>query len=320
MKLLRSPLRYLAFAAVCGLAACEDDVDASDAPPDPAGLFWDNEWAFEGAYVETNADQTLPLPTDLPLLERIRYGEGGAPPTSDVMEGAKVIFEIDGRVLVQVAGADTPEYFWTDYKVHDEHTMRASIRKSIWFPYDYTFDEPSETLLIQPDAEAGGAVMGLLLDIIEKTLFSGALDSAAAKITELLFEDPRVSQAIDAFLYDLIHGAIADIPAQDPADVVAWLSDVLRQSGIVGPEVPDAVLEAVLTPIVEELLPLDREGISQALVDKILESDLVTAITPDRVERVLSFVFYRRVLERGQTLDSIEQLDIVLERLPPPQD
>lgn len=310
--------RYLAFAAVCGLVACEDDVDTKDVPPDPAGLFWDNEWAFEGAYVKTNGDETLPLPTDLPLLERIRYGEGGAPPTSDVMEGAKVVFEIDGRVLVQVAGAEAPEYFWTDYKVLDEQSLRASIRKSIWFPYDYTFDEPSETLLIQPDPSAGSAVMGLLLDIIEKTLFSGALDSAAAKITEFLFEDPRVSEAIDTFLYDLIHGAIADIPVQEPADVVSWLIELLKQSGVVGPTVPDSVLEAVLTPIVEELLPLDREGISQALVDKILDSDLVTAITPDRVERVLTFVFYRRVLERGQTLDSIEQLDIVLERLPPP--
>ena len=310
--------RVLALAAVFAMAGCEDDVDSNETPSNPAGLFWDNEWAFEGAYVKTNGDETLPLPTDLPLLERIRYGEGGAPPTSDVMEGAKVIFEIDGRVLVQVAGAEAPEYFWTDYKVLDEQTMRASIRKSIWFPYDYTFDEPSETLLIQPDAEAGGAVMGLLLDIIEKTLFSGALDSAAARITEFLFEDPRVSEAIDTFLYDLIHGAIADIPVQEPADVVTWLIELLKQSGIVGPEVPNAVLEAVLTPIVEELLPLDREGISQALVDKILESDLVTSITGDRVERVLTFVFYRRVLERGQTLDSIEQLDIVLERLPPP--
>jgi len=316
---MRTPryARYLMFAAACGLVACEDDVDASDAPPDPAGLFWDNEWAFEGTYVHIKGDQTLPLPTDLPLLERIRYGEGGAPPTSDVMEGAKVVFEIDGRVLVQVAGADAPEYFWTDYKVLDEQTMRASIRKSIWFPYDYTFDEPSNTLLIQPDAEAGGAVMGLLLDIIEKTLFSGALDSAAARITEFLFEDPRVSDAIDTFLYDLINGKLADIPVQDPADVVSWLIDVLRQTGIVGPEVPDRILEEVLTPIVEELLPLDREGISEALVDKILESDLVTSLTGERVEKVLTFAFYRRVLERGQTLDSIEQLDIVLERLPP---
>jgi hypothetical protein len=41
-----------------------------------------------------------------------------------------------------------------------------------------------------------------------------------------------------------------------------------------------------------------------------------TSTSADRVERVLSFAFYRRVLERGQMLDSIEQLDIVLERLP----
>ena len=309
-------VRYLAFAAVCGLVACEDDVDANDNPPDPAGLFWDHEWAFQGAYVKTDGEETLPLPTDLPLLERLRYGEGGAPPTSDVLEGAKVIFEIDGRVLVQPPGTDAPEYFWTDYKVLDEQTLRASIRKSIWFPYDYSFDEPSETLLIQPDAEAGGAVMGLLLDIIEKTLFSGALDSTAAKITEFLFEDPRVSEAIDTFLFELIHGRLEDVPVQEPDDVVAWLIELLRQSEVVPPGVPDQVLEGVLTPIVEELLPLDREGISQALVDKLLDSDLVTQISPERVEKVLGFVLYRRVLERGQTLDSIEQLDLVLERLP----
>jgi len=301
---------------VCGLVACEDDVDSNDNPPDPAGLFWDHEWAFQGAYVKTDGEETLPLPTDLPLLERLRYGEGGAPPTSDVLEGAKVIFEIDGRVLVQVAGADAPEYFWTDYKVLDEQTLRASIRKSIWFPYDYSFDEPSATLLIQPDAEAGGAVMGLLLDIIEKTLFSGALDSAAGKITEFLFEDPRVSEAIDNFLFELIHGRLEDVPVQEPDDMVAWLIELLRQAEVVPPGVPDQVLEGVLTPIVEELLPLDREGISQALVDKLLDSELVTQISPDRVEKVLGFVLYRRVLERGETLDSIEQLDLVLERLP----
>ena len=51
---------------------------------------------------------------------------------------------------------------------------------------------------------------------------------------------------------------------------------------------------------------------------QILESELVTSLTGERVEKVLTFAFYRRVLERGQTLDSIEQLDIVLERLPPP--
>jgi hypothetical protein len=91
---------------------------------------------------------------------------------------------------------------------------------------------------------------------------------------------------------------------------------VLREAGIVGADVPDAVLEAVIEPIVKELLPLDREGIAQALVDRLLDSDIVTSITPDRVEAVLTFALYRRVLATGEHLYDIERLDILLAEAP----
>ena len=300
-----------------GLAGCTDE-DASEPTEvvDPAALFWDHLWTFQGTYVELRDGTTVPYPTDFALLELIRYGQDGGPPASDVLEGAEVTFEIDGRVLVKPAGAEEAQYFFTDYRVVDDVLMRASIRKTIWFPYTYVFDEASRTLLIQPEEDAGGAVMDFVMEIVQRTLYSGALDSAAARITTFLFEDPRVADAIDGFLSDLIHGAIKDIPVQDPEDVTAWIIGLLREAELVDPGVPDSVLEAVIGPIVEKILPLDREGIAQALVDKLLESDLVTAISPDRVQAVLTFALYRRVLETGDHLHDIERLDILLEEVP----
>ena len=305
-------------ALLPGLAGCvPEEVPEPTEVEDPAALFWDHLWTFRGAYAQLSDGTTLPYPTDLALLERIRYGQDGGPPVGDVLEGAEVTFEIDGRVLVRPAGAEAAEYWGTDYRVVDDVLMRASVRKSIWFPYTYVFDEASRTLLIQPEEGAGGAVMDLVLQIVQRTLFSGALDSAAARITTFLFEDPRVAEAIDAFLFDLIHGAIEEIPVQDPADITAWIIGLLRESGVVGPEVPDAILEAVIEPIVKEILPLDREGIAQALVDRVLESDAIAKIiTPDRVEKVLMFALYRRVLETGQHLQSIESVDLLLEEVP----
>lgn len=301
-----------------GLAGCTDeDLTEPTEVVDPAALFWDHLWTFQGTYVELRDGTTVPYPTDFALLELIRYGQDGGPPASDVLEGAEVTFEIDGRVLVQPAGAEAPEYWYTDYRVVDDVLMRASIRKSIWFPYTYVFDEASHTLLIQPEEDAGGSVMDFVMEIVQRTLFSGALDSAAARITTFLFEDPRVIEAIDTFLFDLIHGALKDVPVQDPADVTAWIIGVLREAGLVGEGVPDAVLEAVIEPIVKELLPLDREGIAQALVDRLLDSDAISKIiTPDRVEAVLTFALYRRVLATGEHLHDIERLDILLEEVP----
>jgi hypothetical protein len=305
-------------ALLPGLAGCtpEELPDPTEVV-DPAALFWDHLWTFRGTYVELRDGTTVPYVTDAALLERIRYGQDGGPPASDVLEGAEVTFEIDGRVLVKPAGAEAAEYWGTDYRVVDDVLMRASIRKSIWFPYTYMFDEASHTLLIQPEEGAGGAVMDFVMEIVQRTLYSGALDSAAARITTFLFEDPRVVEAIDAFLFDLINGAIAEVPVQDPEDVTAWIIGVLREAGLVEPGVPDAVLEAVIQPIVEEILPLDREGIAQALVDRLLESDAISKIiTPDRVERVLTFALYRRVFETGDHLHDIERLDILLEEVP----
>jgi hypothetical protein len=298
------------------LAGCDDEeVMEPTEVKEPAALFWDHLWAFRGSYAKLKDGTTLPYPTDLSLLERIRYGQDGGPPAGDVLEGAEVTFEIDGRLLVKPAGAEAAEYFGTDYRVVDGVQLRASVRKSIWFPYTYHFDDASRTLLVQPEENAGGALMDLVLEIVQRTLFSGALDSAAARITTFLFDDPRVGAAIDAFVYELVNGLVQNVPVQDPTDVTAWIIGLLRETGVVSPETPDRALEAVIGPIVEEILPLDREGIARALVERLLESELVTmVITPDRVDRVLTFALYRRVLETGQHLANIERLDIVFER------
>src|SRR5262245_21794993 len=110
----RAALTVAVLGASFALAGCmEEGPVASAEPVNHSALFWDNLWTFRGTYVEMADGQTLPYPTDFPQLERIRYPEGDAPPHADVLEGANVTFEIDGRVLVQPAGAEAAEYYGT---------------------------------------------------------------------------------------------------------------------------------------------------------------------------------------------------------------
>lgn len=318
-RLVRSGPRALTIFGLAlssfGLLACQDDVDVDTEEPNPSGLFWDHEWVFRETNVERNDGSVIPFPSDFELLERIRYGEGGAPPVGDALEGSEVVFEIDGRVLVRPVGADDFSYLGTNYRVLDDSLLRASVRKTVWFKYEYDYDAGTGTLLISPEEEAGEAVMNFFLDIISATLYSGSLDSAAARVTEALLHDPRVIQALDQFVYDLVLGQIEQIPVQSPEDVTAWLILLLRQTELVPPQTPDSVLEAIITPIVEEILPLDREGIARTLVDRLAESDAIAGLSGERVEAVLTFALYRRALERGQELSGIERVTMVLDRI-----
>ncbi len=289
-----------------------DDSSTDEIAPVAGGVLWDHTWSYQSTSVELKDDSSIPFPTDRQLLEKIRYGEGGAPPVGDVLEGAEVVFEVDGELLVKPAGYDEPMYFGTNYRVLDEVTLRASIRKSIWFKYSYSYDQAQDTLLVSPEEDSAAALMGFVMDVISATLYSGALDSAAARVSALLFEDARVEAAIDQFLFDFINGKVSAIPIQAPEDVTAWLIQLLKSTGIVDIDTPDRALEAIISPIVEELLPLDREALSNTLVDLILSSELVAKITPDRVEAVLRFALYRHALEKGQFLNSIQRVDMLL--------
>ncbi len=295
--------------------AC-DDTSAADEGSTPGGVLWDHEWTFQSTNVELRDGSTVPFPTDYALLERIRWGMGGgggAPPVGDVLEGARTIFEVDGRVLVQPDGFDEPAYFGTNYRVIDHELLRASVRKTIWFKYEYDFDPSSGTLLISPEEQAASVWMGFVLDIVQATLFSGALDSAAARVATFLFEDPRVKEALDQFVYDLVRGQLDRVPVSDPDDVTDWLIAVLKRSGLVPEATPDAVLRAVISPIVDDLLPLDRDNLAERLVDLIAGSDLGAAITEERVEAVFRFVLYREMLDIGQHLRNVRRIDMVLQ-------
>ncbi|HEX6765999.1 MAG TPA: hypothetical protein VF103_10990 [Polyangiaceae bacterium] len=321
MKHGRLEMRYSlvirTLVASLGAFGCEEAPDASAEAVNPSALFWDSLWTVEGTFAETNGNQTLPLPTDTELLDRIRYTSGDAEPPRDLLEGAEITFEIDGRLLVQAAGVDAPEYARTDYQVIDPALFRASINKSGWFDYTYAYDEAPRTLLIQPEPEASPVVMGLVFDIVGRTLLSGDLESPAARIAGLLLDDPRVPVATDAFVHSLVHGGITSVPIVDAADVTGYLAELLRESAVVGPEVSEGDLETELTPIAENVLGLDQAGIARALVDALAENELVTqGVSSERAGRVLDLALYRRALDESGATNGVNRLDLVLRRLP----
>ena len=104
----------LAGLGALGALAC-DDVPESGPPDQPAAQFWDNRFHFLATSVETGDGATLPLPTDFAYVERLRVGEDGGPPVSDVLDGAVATFELDGRLLVTPAGAEALEDVSTNY-------------------------------------------------------------------------------------------------------------------------------------------------------------------------------------------------------------
>lgn len=297
------------------LGCDDDDVIAPTGVEEPAALFWDHLWTFSGTYAEVTPDAALPFPTDRALLGRIRFGQDGGPPVADVLEGAELVFELDGRLLVKPAGADAAEYYGADYRVVDDVTLRASVRKSIWFPYSYLFDGTSRSLLIRPEAETGGGLMELVLEIVQRTLLSGALDSAALRIAALVVGDPRVETAMDGFVFDLVNGTIASIPIRNTVDATAYVASLLRDTGTVGSDVPDADLFAAIGPSVDEIAAFPREGIARALVERLVTVDIVTSsVEIERVDRAVTFAFYRRALETSGALAAVRRVDLLLDQ------
>ncbi|MCH2108507.1 MAG: hypothetical protein MK135_04210 [Polyangiaceae bacterium] len=301
--------------------ACEEEEEAEVVP---GGVLWDNDWAFVSTSVKKKDGTSLPFPTDYDLVQQVRYGAagaGGAPPVGDALEGAGLVFELDGRILLQPEGLTTWEYFGSRYRVNEAGKFRASVRKTLWFPYEYAYDQLSGTLLLSPLEERGEFLIGLILDVISATLYSGALDSAAARVTQFLFEDPRVAAALDEFLHQLIGGKIAELPEADPAEVTDWLILLLRENEIVPPGTPDRVLKGVIQPIIESLLPLDRDGIADRLVNELIDSGVIgTVISPERIDGVLRFALYRRLLTTGEKIFSIDRVEILLQQRTPPSE
>lgn len=281
-------------------------------PDTPGALLWDHEWASVSTHAELSASSPFPFPTDTALLDTLRYEQGGAPSTDDVLEGVRVVFELDGRLLAKPVGFERPESSGTKYRVEEDGFLRFSVEKSAWFRHFYSFDASRGTLLLTPADAGGGVLMGFVLDIVDMSLFAGDLDSAAARVGTALLSDPRVQTESDRFLYDLVHGDLGDVPIEGAEDIVSWLGQLLTQTGIVPADVERDGLEAELEPIAEELLSADSEGIAEGLLDQILASDVAFAIAPGRVEKVLPFSLYRSTLESRGYLSNVERVELVL--------
>ena len=194
------------------------------------------------------------------------------------------------------------------------------MHHSVWFLHDYKFDATSDTLLIESEHAGGVASTAFVFDVIERTLFSGSLDSAASRIDTLLFEDPRVQSADDAFLFAFLHGEIPSIPVSDEADATRWMIGVLRQTGVAGTEQSNEELEGAVAPIVTEALGLDSVGLAGTVLERLLASGAVTEVIPaERAERVLRFALYRRMLEANPELASVGRVDILFESVETPR-
>jgi hypothetical protein len=155
--------------------------------------------------------------------------------------------------------------------------------------------------------------MDLVLEIVQRTLLSGEVESAAARIGALLLDDRRVEPALDAFVYDLARGVVASAPVQDPSDLTVYLVGLLHETRLVGSDMSEDELRAAVGPYADEIVSLEREGIAIALAESVLASGVVTGTAdPDRAERVLLFGLYRRVLEAFGELTRVRRVDLLL--------
>ena len=290
-RVRRTPVLSLRFAAPLLFllplgAACGTDSVVEDTPDPPGAFLFDSDWEYVETRLVLGAGGSLPFPNDLGIIEKIRYPEGGAPPTGDALIGSEVIFDATGELLIKPPEFNDFESFGTKFRIVDEQIMRASIRKTIWFKYEYNFDATTGSLIINPEPAAASKVTGLLNDIYARILFSGKLDSAAAKITEALFEDPRVSDAIASFLYDGIRGKLEDIPQQDPEEIARLLAVAILDF-LDGQDFA-AALEPVIASRLEELTNLDADAVAKEMAANIAtkveaifsEENIIAAILP----------------------------------------
>lgn len=286
--------------------------ESSSYPDVPGAMLWDQPWASLSTHAELSASVPVPLPTDTSLLEAIRFGEGGAPPVSDVLEGVHMVFELDGRLLAQPVGFEAAESSGTNYRIVDDRSLRFSVDKSPWFLHSYGLDSSKSSLLLSPAEAGGGALMGFVLSVVQMNLLAGDLDSAAVRVAELLLADARVEEESDRFVYDLVHGDLSEIPTEGTDDIVVWLSQLLKETGLVNDDVPSDVLDAALEPIADELLTTDSEGIAAKLAQLVLESDVPLAVSKDRAQRLLPYALYRSFLEVRGYLANVERVELVL--------
>ncbi len=273
---------FLALALPATIACNSDERQTNlDAP---GSFLFDHEWNYVETRVLLRDGATLPFPSDRKLLNKIRYPEGDVPPSGDALTGSDILFDLAGVVKVKLPDSNQFEDYGTRFRVVDERLMRASVRKSIWFKYEYDFDRNDGSLILAPEEKAAGALTGMLNNLYSKILFSGALDSTASKLTEILFEDPRVQDALEEYLYEGIRGRLEEIPEQDPEDVSRKLAQAIVQ--LLQEQDIEGIVEAALVQRLKELTDLDPESTAKEMASKIAKK-IELAFSEERIIEVI---------------------------------
>jgi hypothetical protein len=309
----RRPRLRLAFlpCLLLPLFGCQKEPD----PPPPettGGFLFDSPWQYQSTEFVTTGAESVPFPTDRALLASISYPNGDAPPTGDALYGSLILFGADRRVLMQPPGIDDYADFGTRFSIVDASNLRLKIDTGLWFSWSYHDDRASGVLLLDPEPNAGGAAVDFMSDALNRVLVSGAPDSAASKLTDALFADPRVNAAVADLLWSGING---DASAPDPAAGASFIIDVVTPSGILDSKLDRDTLVARIVPVVSDLLRLERDKLTDALVSGLLDANVIdSAVAQDRVENVVRFALYRRVLSSPQNLAAIDNVELELDR------
>jgi hypothetical protein len=296
-------------ALLLGLAACAEETP--EPVPAAAGTFLlDHQWEYRTTQLVPNTDEALPFPTDPHIQGRLSYPAGDAPPTGDALYGSLLNFGADGRVLMQPPGFTELQDWGSRYSVVDGRVLRLKLGTSSWFPYEYHYGSASGTLLLNPETEAADAVVQLLNDLLTKVLLAGELESPASKLADALFGDARVSAAVALLLPSL--ETLAD---SDPEAAARWLFELLAPSEIFEPGLGETDTVEGLVPVLEDLFPVEPAAFDERLIEGVLDAGVTDpALADERIERVIRFALYRRVLETRQNLETLEHIELELER------
>jgi len=302
----RAPRLWLLVPVLAAFPACAEETHAP--VPDAAGSFLlDNPWQYESTTLVTNGNEAVPFPTDPAFLATIRYPDAAAAPTSDALDGSLVRFGADGRLLIEPPSFTEYQDLGSRYSVVDSSVLRLKLDQDVFFAWGYHYDRPSGTLLLDPEPEAGQAVLAFVCDVLTTVLVDGALDSSAAAVADALSADARVTQASSSEL--------AALPTLDARVASEWLLDVLSPSGILDPSLAGDVIVDRLRPVVKALASAEPDALDDTLVAALLDANvLAPALSSERAEKVIRFVLYRKVLLATQNLASVERIELELKR------
>ena len=295
----------LIFPLAVALGGCAEETHPP-VPDAPGSFLLDTPWQYESTTVATNGDEAVPFPTDQAFLATVHYPAVGEPATGDALDGSLVRFGADSRILVEPPSFTEYRDLGSRYSVVDSSAVRVKLDTDGFFSWAYYYDRPSGTLLLDPEPDAGRAVLSFVCDVLTTVLVDGALDGAAAAVAEALSADPRVMSASSS--------ALAALATLDSEVAAEWLLAVLSPQGILDRTVAGDVLAERLRPVVKALASVERDALTDTLVSALLDAGvLAPTLSSERAEKVIRFVLYRKVLVTTQNLATIERIELELE-------